>query len=89
MKPPRGFESLRISRKGNDYAKKQPLNANAKKRIKEEIEKAFHHGWLVKSFLHRCFNKDDLIRQEWDKMMDEMTCLRESIPAEISKRISK
>ncbi len=55
----------------------------------EEIEKTFHHGWLVKSSLHGCFNKDDLIRQEWDKMMDEMTYLRESIPTEISKRISK
>jgi len=69
--------------------KKQRLNASAKKRISEEIEKAFSHGWNVKSSLHGCFKKDDSIRIEWDKMMSEMTRLRSSIPAEISKRISK
>jgi len=68
--------------------KKQQLDSHAQKRISEEIEKAFEHGWAVKSSLHGCFNKSDSIRQEWDNMMDEMTRLRESIPAEIKKRIS-
>ena len=67
--------------------KKSRLNAHTQKRISEEIEKAFHHGWLVKSSLHGCFNKDDSIRVEWDKMMDEMTRLRKTIPSEIKKRI--
>jgi hypothetical protein len=68
--------------------KKQQLNTRVVKRISDEIEKAFHHGWLVRSSLHGCLKKNDSILLEWNKMLGEITRLRSSIPAELKKRIS-